>query len=167
MLKDKPLVAMTLISLALWVVILFPLLAEVTINKPLMQLVDSNGVVVATSSTSIEKAMEKASKLGSGVYTLQRPDVTITVTSNTPQTEVTISWIAPTENTDNTPLTDLTGYKVYYGLSSDNLTGVLVDNSTSKKISGLSRDTYYFAVSAVNALGVESELSNVVSKVVM
>lgn len=56
--------------------------AEITINKPLLVLVDQAGVVVATNSTSIEKAMEKASKLPDGVYTLQRPDVTIIVNQN-------------------------------------------------------------------------------------
>ena len=53
--------------------------AEITINKPLMTLVDKEGNIVATESTSIEKAMEKASGLSNGVYILQRPDVLITV----------------------------------------------------------------------------------------
>ena len=29
--------------------------------------------------------------------------------------EVTLSWDPPTTNADGTPLTDLAGYKVYYG----------------------------------------------------
>ena len=53
--------------------------AEITINKPLLKLVDKDGNVVALDSTSTEKAMEKASFLPDGVYTLLRPDVTITV----------------------------------------------------------------------------------------
>ena len=57
-------------------------LAEITINKPLLILLNDNGVKVATGSTSIEKAMEKASFLPDGVYILQRPDVTITVKQN-------------------------------------------------------------------------------------
>lgn len=31
---------------------------------------------------------------------------------------ISLSWIAPTENTDGTPLTDLAGYKIYYGPAS-------------------------------------------------
>lgn len=31
---------------------------------------------------------------------------------------VSLSWVAPTENTDGTPLTDLAGYNIYYGRSS-------------------------------------------------
>ena len=58
------------------------ILAEVKINKPLLRLIDENGVKVATDSTSIEKAMEKASSLPEGIYTLERPNVTITVKPN-------------------------------------------------------------------------------------
>jgi hypothetical protein len=61
-----------------------PVLAEMTINKPLLILMDKSGNVVATASTSIEKAMEKASKLPDGSYTLIRPDVTITVLHKIP-----------------------------------------------------------------------------------
>jgi len=58
---------------------LAPVLGEITITKPLLILVNSEGEEVATKSTSISKAMEKASALPPGVYTLKRPDVTITV----------------------------------------------------------------------------------------
>lgn len=53
--------------------------AETDITKPPMTLLNAKGVEVATKSTAIEYAMEKASKLPDGVYTLIRPDVTITV----------------------------------------------------------------------------------------
>lgn len=59
-------------------------IAEIAINKPLLTLVDKDGVKVALDSTSIEKAMEKASFLPDGVYTLKRPDVTITVKQGVP-----------------------------------------------------------------------------------
>ncbi len=31
---------------------------------------------------------------------------------------ITLAWDAPTTNTDGTPLTDLAGYKIYYGPTS-------------------------------------------------
>lgn len=68
-----------LLILAAFVWIGFEAIAEITITKPLLILTDKNGAVVATGSTSISKAMEKASFLPDGVYTLIRPDVTITV----------------------------------------------------------------------------------------
>ena len=33
---------------------------------------------------------------------------------------LSLSWVAPTENVDGSPLTDLTGYKIHYGDSSRN-----------------------------------------------
>ena len=81
------------ILLTLIVLMCSYLSAEITITKPLMILENEKGEVVATKSTSIEKAMEKASFLPDGVYTLKRPDVTITVkhklvTANVPPLEV-------------------------------------------------------------------------------
>ncbi len=96
-------------------------------------------------------------------------EVTITV-SNQPTGEgfATISWTAPTFNTDNTPLSNLTGFKVYYGTSVEQMTeSVIVSdaNATSVYIDGLTNNnTYYFAVTAFNSNGVESDMSNISSK---
>lgn len=85
----------------------------------------------------------------------------IVVTDNT----VTLTWTAPTQNTDNSPLTDLAGHKVYYGLDIDNLSTMVSVNDTKLFIKDLTPNiTYYFAVLAVNDLGVESEFSNIASK---
>jgi len=145
--------------------------AEIKINKPLLKLVDANGVKVATDSTSIEKAMEKASSLSNGVYTLICPDITITVknlvVAQTAPNKVTISWTAPTQNTDNTDLTDLAGFRVYYGTSEDDLSTMVSVTDTKLTLTDLEPDIYYFAVVAVNELDVESEFSNIASKKVL
>jgi len=142
--------------------------AEIKINKPLCELVDEKGVKVATNSTSTEKAMEKASALKNGVYTLICPDITITVknlvVAQTAPNEVTLTWTAPTQNTDNTDLTDLAGFKVYYGTSEDSMITMINASGSSITIKDLDPNTYYFAVVAVNDLGIESELSNIVNK---
>ena len=36
--------------------------------------------------------------------------------------QATLSWVAPSTNEDGTPLTDLAGYKIYYGTASGNYT---------------------------------------------
>jgi len=36
-----------------------------------------------------------------------------------------VFWSAPTENVDNTPLTDLIGFKVYYGNNPEHLRDLL------------------------------------------
>jgi hypothetical protein len=80
-----------------------------------------------------------------------------------------LSWIAPTENTDGSPITDLAGYHIYYGTSADALTTTVTVNggsSTTYTVSGLSPGTYYFSVVAYNAEGVDSADSNLESKTI-
>jgi Putative Ig domain len=81
----------------------------------------------------------------------------------------TLSWTPPTRNTDGSSLTNLSGYRIYYGTSSSALTKTISINSagvTSYVVSDLSPATYYFAVSAVNSSGAESPRSSVASKAV-
>jgi hypothetical protein len=77
-----------------------------------------------------------------------------------------LTWDAPATYTDGTPLTDLAGYKVYYGTSSGHYTqSVNVGNKTSSTINNLeSGHTYYFAVTTYDTAGLESGFSNEVAK---
>ncbi|MEW6214947.1 MAG: MopE-related protein [Nitrospirota bacterium] len=76
-----------------------------------------------------------------------------------------MSWDAPTTNADGTPLTDLDGYKVYYGTASGNYSEVVnVGRVTSHTINNLTNGaTYYFAATAYDIAGNESEYSNEVT----
>jgi hypothetical protein len=81
----------------------------------------------------------------------------------------TVHWTAPTTNTDGSALTDLASYKVVYGRSPTTLNQsatVLNLGLTSFAITTLTSGQWYFAVRAVNAAGVESDISNVVSKTI-
>ena len=80
-----------------------------------------------------------------------------------------LSWTPPTENTDGTPLLDLSGYKIYFrpaegsyteliDLSSPELTMYVADN--------LAPGTYFFVITAYDSARVESDFSNVVSKTI-
>lgn len=81
--------------------------------------------------------------------------------------QATLSWSAPPANTDGTELTDLAGYKVNYGTASGVYTQKIdVGNVNSHTLSNLSDGTYYFAVSAYNALGKESAYSNEATKTI-
>ena len=65
--------------------------------------------------------------------------------------QVTLSWTAPTTNQNNTPLTDLAGYKVYHGLASRSYDITIdVGLTPSAVFSDLQdgRANYYFAVTA-------------------
>lgn len=78
----------------------------------------------------------------------------------------TLDWMPPTENSDGTVLTDLAGYTVYYGTSPGNLTqSVKVANPglTAYTMTNLPSGTWYFAVTAYSATGVESARSGVAS----
>lgn len=80
---------------------------------------------------------------------------------------VTLSWDAPTTNADGTPLTDLAGYKIYYGTSSGAYsTAIKVGNITKYMAYNLENGVvYYFAVTAYDMSGKESKFSNEVSGV--
>jgi hypothetical protein len=79
-----------------------------------------------------------------------------------------LSWTAPTQNTDGSPLMRLDGYKIYWGTSPGNYTNSLSIGAglASYTVEQLTPGTWYFAVTAVNAQGIESMLSNAVSKTI-
>jgi hypothetical protein len=80
-----------------------------------------------------------------------------------------LQWSAPLTNTDGSSLQDLAGYIVVYGDSANDLDQTIRINNPSIDryvVEQLPAGTYYFAVKAFNSRGLESERSNVVSKVV-
>lgn len=102
-----------------------------------------------------------------GVATTSLPAFAIAVTQIATGS-ATLSWVAPTLNTDGTALTGLTGYRIYFGTNASALTQwVDVPNaSVSTYVLGnLSPATWYFAVKAM-ANGVESNFSNVATKTI-
>jgi len=81
---------------------------------------------------------------------------------------VTISWTAPTENADGSALTDLAGYKIYWGTTSGSYTNSVTVSSpgiTSYVVENLSPGTYEFVATSFNSAGVESAYSNPATKV--
>ncbi len=81
--------------------------------------------------------------------------------------EAILSWEPPTTNINGTPLTDLAGYKAYWGKASRNYTySKDVGNVTTYKITGLEEGKWYFAVTAYDKTGNESEYSNEASKTI-
>lgn len=81
----------------------------------------------------------------------------------------TLSWTPPTSTTSGSSLSNLAGYRIYYGTSASNLSRTVeVDNAglTRYVVSDLAPATYYFSVRAYTSGGSESGPSNVVSKVI-
>lgn len=84
-----------------------------------------------------------------------------------PPATATLTWTAPTTNTDGSAVTNLAGYHIYYGTSPSSLTTVIdVGNpaTTSYTVNNLSSGTWYFAVNAYTTGGVDSALSNTGTK---
>jgi len=85
-------------------------------------------------------------------------------------TEVTLTWSAPTTNADGTPLTDLAGYKIYYGTESGNYSNIVdvgyLDGAEVSYSLELTDNRYYFAVTAYDTSGNESDYSNERAKTV-
>ena len=81
---------------------------------------------------------------------------------------MTLSWTRPTTNEDGSVLTDLTGYRVYYGQVPYNWSArvSLGPAASSADIRDLSAGTWFFAVTTVNSGGVESAPSTVVSTMI-
>jgi hypothetical protein len=79
-----------------------------------------------------------------------------------------LNWSPVRTKTDGKTLTNLAGYKVYYGTSPHPVTAVVLSNPnlTTYQFTNLSAGKWYFAVSAYTGDGIEGVQSNVASKTV-
>lgn len=82
-----------------------------------------------------------------------------------------LRWTPPAENVDGTPLTDLDGYRIYWGMSSrDYIDSVdISDEGLTQQLVTVPLDsdnqtTWYFAMTAYDVDGNESAYSNEVRK---
>jgi hypothetical protein len=103
-----------------------------------------------------------------GTATASLPGFSLSVLG-TATGSATVSWDPPTTNTDGTALTDLASYRVVYGRAANTLdqaAPVTNPGLASYTVSNLTQGTWYFAVVAVNASGVESDPSNVATKTI-
>ena len=97
-----------------------------------------------------------------GLSTAELSAFDIDVVSTT-LASVTLQWQPPTENTDGTPLTDLAGYRIYYGVDPADLSDLIKlpnPGLTTYVVEELTPNTWYFAMTSVNERGQESDLSN-------
>jgi ABC-type glycerol-3-phosphate transport system substrate-binding protein len=80
-----------------------------------------------------------------------------------------LEWSAPATRTDASPLalSELQGYRVYYGTSPNDLQ-LLVDLNDSTindfKVDSIPAGNYYFAVTVYDMDGIESGFSNIINK---
>ena len=107
-------------------------------------------------------------RVSDGRSTVSLPAFSIAVT-DIGNGSATLSWAAPTQNTDGSALRNLAGYRILYGTSSSNLNRTIdVKNPgiTRYVVENLSPATYYFAVVAYTSDGAQSSRSAVKSKTI-
>lgn len=83
--------------------------------------------------------------------------------------QATLSWNPPTENANGSPLTDLAGYRLYYGRNQNNLSQVVVVSNpglTRYVVENLTQARWFFSMTSVNSEGTESLRSELVSKTI-
>lgn len=85
---------------------------------------------------------------------------------------VSLAWVAPAERADNTSLllSDIAGYKAYYGPASGLYTNsVTINDGTAEgyTFTNLTTGTYYFVVTTIDTDGRESQYSTEVTKVLL
>jgi hypothetical protein len=84
-------------------------------------------------------------------------------------TSATLTWTAPTQNTDGTALTNLAGFRVYHGLTSTGLSmaqQIASPGTLTYQFTGLSVGPHFFAVTAYSSQNAESALSAVGNKTI-
>ena len=131
---------------------------------------DRGGKGVASGTDSWQTANINL-ELGENIITVTAEDTagatssrSIVVNREAGQTgSATLSWVAPTARTDGSPLTNLAGYKIYYG----RMSGIYdyqidIDNPAilTYVVENLVSGDWYFALAAIDSAGLESDRSN-------
>lgn len=102
-----------------------------------------------------------------GTTSAALPAFSIAVSQPATSGSATLTWTAPTTNTDGSALTDLAGYHIYYGNSPSALS-TMIDvasaGTLSYTVGSLASGTWYFAISAYTTSGLQSALSGTGSK---
>jgi hypothetical protein len=139
-------------------------------NKPAWASFDSsNGTLHGTpGDANLGSCANIVIKVSDGKASASLPAFSINV-APAPTGNATVRWTAPTKNVDGSTVSNLVGYKVFYGKAPGQYSQTLSVPSatmTSVVIEDLAiGNTWYFAVKSVNSAGMESDLSTVVSKV--
>lgn len=130
------------------------------VNKPAWASFDTTGGRLqgtpTTGDVGTGSPIEISVTDGASVSALPRFTITVEPVGSVSKA---ISWTPPTENEDGTPLTDLSGYRIYYGTTSGDYSEVIELNSpglTSYVIGDLAPGTYYLVMTSFNSQGRES-----------
>lgn len=131
----------------------------------------STGAATCTASSSPSDPLWNGSVATSGTLAVgpvtAQTSYSLTCTSAS-DTTATLSWVAPTLNTDGTALTNLTGYKVYevVGTTPTLVSTITSPTTLTTAFNNLAIGTHTYQVTATNSSGIESDPSNQGSKTI-
>jgi len=146
-------------------------------NLPAWLSINTNtGALTGTPSDSdvgVSNNIQVSVSDGTETVSLAAFSITVdaSVTGQVGKGSMDLSWSAPATRTDGTALSlsEINGYVVYIGTSSDNME-MLVDlndsSATSYTINDLTAGTYYVALTTYDVDGMSSSYSNIVQKTV-
>jgi hypothetical protein len=130
-----------------------------------MKLERSRGILGALTISMILAGCGGSTESGGSVSDASTSSSSSTASSASADS-VTLSWSAPTENTNGSALTNLSGYVIYYGTSPSAMTQTIDINTVGMLtyvVDNLSAGSWYFQIVAVNAAGVQSSPSATVN----
>ncbi len=116
----------------------------------------------AAKDVGASQPIEIAATDGKAVSSLPNFTITVTAPAAGGSKSVSLAWTPPTQNEDGSALTDLKGYKIHYGNSSQSYTQTVAVDSiglTRYVLDSLPAGKLYLAMTAYNAAGAESALS--------
>lgn len=125
----------------------------------------TSNIVISVSDGTVSAALPAFS------ITVGAASASATPSAPTPVSgrSVALSWDVPTRTVDGATLADLAGYRIHFGTNANALVQAIEVQSSGANtftVQNLPAGTYYFAVRAITANGVESELSNIISRIV-
>jgi putative Ig domain-containing protein len=103
-----------------------------------------------------------------GLYAVAMRSFAISVVS-TAAGSIMLSWDPPTQRDDGTPLTDLAGYRLYWGTALGhypNLASIPNPGVATYVVDELPSGTYYVVATAYDSSGIESGYSNAVAETI-
>jgi hypothetical protein len=138
-------------------------------SKPSWASLDANTgrLTGAPTEAHVGSYEEIEISVSDGLVSTKLAQFAITVTADTSTNHaVTLSWTPPTENTDGSVLTDLSGYRIIYGSQSGQLSESIELNNAGLSryvVENLPAGEYFFALVVCTSSGTESAASEEVS----
>lgn len=131
------------------------------VNKPQWASFDVTTGLLEGTPTDVDVGESDAIEIsltdGNSIAALARFTIAVEQTGTS---SFTLSWMAPTQNEDGSALTDLAGYRIYYGTTTVNYSeeiSLTSPGATTYVIENLVPGKYFLVMTSVNSDGLESK----------